>query len=69
MSLEANCSASIHPDNMPGTFYTIGHSTRPLTELVDMLSSNGIKQLVDVRTIPKSRTNPQASFCMCPGVL
>lgn len=54
---------------MLGTMYTIGHSTRPLTELIDMLSSNGVKLLVDVRTIPKSRTNPQASSHMCPCML
>ena len=45
---------------MSKTLYTIGHSTRPLQELVGMLTSNGVTTLVDVRTVPKSRTNPQA---------
>ncbi|HZP35841.1 MAG TPA: DUF488 domain-containing protein [Methylomirabilota bacterium] len=41
------------------TLYTIGHSTRPIEELIDLLRAHGIEQLVDVRTIPKSRHNPQ----------
>lgn len=39
--------------------YTIGHSTRPADELVAMLNAHGVKRLIDVRTIPKSRQNPQ----------
>jgi|SRR5579863_1880966 uncharacterized protein (DUF488 family) len=41
------------------TIFTIGHSTHPLEEFVDMLKANDIAQLVDVRTIPKSRRVPQ----------
>jgi uncharacterized protein (DUF488 family) len=41
------------------TIYTIGHSTRSLDELVDVLASHGVTQLADVRTIRRSRTNPQ----------
>lgn len=40
-------------------FYTIGHSTRLIEEFVDLLQSQKIKLVVDVRTIPRSRTNPQ----------
>lgn len=40
-------------------FYTIGHSTRNLDELVDLLNDYGITQLVDVRHYPRSRRNPQ----------
>src|SRR5580704_11550336 len=39
--------------------FTIGHSTHPIGEFVDLLQSNGVKQLIDIRTIPKSRHNPQ----------
>jgi len=39
--------------------YTIGHSTRSLPELVEVLRSFGITILADVRTIPRSRHNPQ----------
>jgi uncharacterized protein (DUF488 family) len=40
-------------------FFTIGHSTRSLEELAGLLKANGVGRLVDVRTIPRSRTNPQ----------
>jgi uncharacterized protein (DUF488 family) len=40
-------------------FFTIGHSTRPIGEFVDLLAACGIDMVVDVRTVPRSRTNPQ----------
>ncbi|MEO7364566.1 MAG: DUF488 domain-containing protein [Candidatus Saccharimonadales bacterium] len=39
--------------------YTIGHSTRTIEDFTDLLDSQDIKQLIDIRTIPKSRHNPQ----------
>jgi uncharacterized protein (DUF488 family) len=42
-----------------GVLYTIGHSTRSTRELVEMLRTHGVEQVVDVRTIPRSRHNPQ----------
>lgn len=39
--------------------YTVGHSTRPLEELERMLESVGVRTLADIRTLPRSRTNPQ----------
>jgi uncharacterized protein (DUF488 family) len=41
------------------TIYTIGHSTRTLVEFGALLGEAGIEMLVDVRAIPRSRTNPQ----------
>jgi uncharacterized protein (DUF488 family) len=41
------------------TIFTVGHSTHSLEEFVDMLKAHDIAQLVDVRTIPKSRRVPQ----------
>jgi uncharacterized protein (DUF488 family) len=41
------------------TVYTVGHSTHSLDEFVGLLRAYGIEQLVDVRTIPRSRHNPQ----------
>ena len=38
---------------------TIGHSTRSLQEFIHLLKSNGVKRLVDVRSVPSSRHNPQ----------
>lgn len=39
--------------------FTIGHSTRPFAELLACLQGHGVRQLVDVRTHPGSRRNPQ----------
>jgi uncharacterized protein (DUF488 family) len=39
--------------------FTIGHSTRTIEEFVDLVSSVKVRLIVDVRTIPRSRTNPQ----------
>ncbi len=39
--------------------YTIGHSTHPLEEFIELLKLNEIQTLADIRTIPKSRYNPQ----------
>jgi len=41
------------------TIYTVGHSTRAIEEFIALLMAYGIRQLVDIRTIPKSRHNPQ----------
>jgi uncharacterized protein (DUF488 family) len=39
--------------------YAIGHSTRSLAEFIDILRAFAIIHLVDIRSIPRSRTNPQ----------
>ena len=39
--------------------FTIGHSTRTIEEFVALLAANGVRRVVDVRTVPRSRTNPQ----------
>lgn len=44
---------------MPRPFFTIGHSTRSVDDFVALLSAQNIKLVVDVRAIPRSRTNPQ----------
>lgn len=41
------------------TIYTIGHSTHEIGEFIALLQSHDIEALVDIRTIPKSRYNPQ----------
>ena len=43
------------------TIYTIGHSTRPIHQFIRLLKAHGIERLIDVRTIPRSRHNPQFS--------
>lgn len=39
--------------------YTIGHSTHSIEEFINILKKYEINELVDIRTIPKSRHNPQ----------
>ena len=38
---------------------TIGHSTRPIDTFIELLKAHGVQRLVDVRTVPRSRHNPQ----------
>ena len=44
---------------LPAVIFTIGHSTRPPDAFVALLRAHGVRYLVDVRTIPRSRHNPQ----------
>ena len=41
------------------TIFTIGHSTRTLAEFISLLEEIKVDLVVDVRLIPRSRTNPQ----------
>ena len=41
------------------TIWTVGHSTRPIGEFIGLLRAHQINLLVDVRTVPRSRYNPQ----------
>jgi len=41
------------------TIWTVGHSTRSFGELIGVIRHYGIEAVVDVRTVPRSRTNPQ----------
>ena len=50
-------------------FYTIGHGTRPISEFVDLLTSVGVTLLADVRTVPRSRTNPHYNREVLPQSL
>src|SRR5215469_47663 len=54
---------------MESPFYTIGHSTRSIDEFVSMLNSAGVTFVVDVRTVPRSRTNPQYNNDVLPQLL
>ncbi|MBN3757672.1 DUF488 domain-containing protein [Paraburkholderia sp. Tr-20389] len=54
---------------MSHAFYTIGHSTHSLGEFIGMLTGAGIGTLADVRSIPRSRTNPQFNRDTLPDAL
>lgn len=43
----------------PELVFTIGHSNRPIEDFIGLLWQNGVGCLLDIRTIPKSRHNPQ----------
>ncbi len=49
--------------------FTVGHSTRPAVELVELLRAYGIRTLVDIRTVPRSRKNPQYNTDVLEGTL
>ena len=44
---------------IPGVVLTVGHSTRNLEAFIHLLQAHSVKHVVDVRTIPRSRHNPQ----------
>jgi uncharacterized protein (DUF488 family) len=46
-------------DELRITVFTIGHSTRPIDTFLRLLTAHAVRCLVDIRTIPKSRHNPQ----------
>lgn len=56
-------SKSSHP------IFTIGHSTRPIEDFIGLLTAHAVTRLVDVRTIPRSRTNPQFNKDVLPKSL
>jgi uncharacterized protein (DUF488 family) len=53
----------------PTMILTIGHSTRTLAEFIDLLEVYKVTLLVDVRTVPHSRHNPQFNKETLPGNL
>lgn len=50
-------------------YFTIGHSTLTVDELAARLHAAGVTRLIDVRSIPRSRTNPQFNRDVLPGAL
>jgi uncharacterized protein (DUF488 family) len=51
------------------TVSTIGHSNRPIEEFIALLKQNDIACVLDIRTVPKSRHNPQFGQDQLPGAL
>ena len=48
---------------------TVGHSTRPIDAFLDLPQAQGTKRVMDVRTIPRSRHNPQFNRETLPQAL
>jgi uncharacterized protein (DUF488 family) len=60
LAREASTAPGIAASDAPaGCAFTVGHSTRPVDAFIGLLAAHGITQLVDVRTVPRSRHNPQ----------
>ena len=55
------------PARLP--YHTIGHSTLSVDELAARLKAAKVTRLIDVRTIPRSRTNPQFNQDVLPAAL
>jgi uncharacterized protein (DUF488 family) len=53
----------------PPIVLTIGHSTRTLEEFIGLLQAHGATRVVDVRTVPRSRHNPQFNKTSLPRAL
>ena len=53
----------------PPTILTIGHSTRTIEEFLHLLETHGVTCVVDVRTVPRSRRNPQFNQDALPASL
>jgi uncharacterized protein (DUF488 family) len=50
-------------------FFTIGHSNRSLEEFIELLTGAHINLVADIRTVPRSRTNPQFNEDRLPDAL
>jgi len=64
-----NCRRSEPERHIPLPIYTIGHYTRTIDEFVDLLGLGEVSLVVDVRTVPRSRTNPQYNADVLPEEL
>ncbi len=49
--------------------FTIGHSTRTVPEFVELLRWGQVELVIDIRSSPRSRTNPQFNIDELPGAL
>src|SRR5271163_3453551 len=52
-----------------GAIFTLGHSTLPIERFIALLQTYGIERLVDIRTMPRSRHNPQFNDTALAGSL
>ncbi|CAM5191009.1 hypothetical protein CDEF62S_03982 [Castellaniella defragrans] len=54
---------------MTSPLFTIGHSTHDLASFIELLQESEIQLLADIRTVPRSRTNPQFNRDTLPDSL
>lgn len=49
--------------------YTVGHSTRTIEAFVELLRAGGVQIVADIRSVPRSRTNPDYNLDTLPATL
>ncbi|MGH7024193.1 MAG: DUF488 family protein [Caulobacteraceae bacterium] len=54
---------------MKAPFFTVGHSTRPIEAFVALLAAGGVTLVADIRSVPRSRANPQFNRDTLPDEL
>jgi uncharacterized protein (DUF488 family) len=69
VAFESHLRAALTSESTGTKVYTIGHSTRSIESFLELLRTHGIRHVVDVRTIPRSRHNPQFNRESLPGSL
>ena len=66
--IELLVKTMVKQDSQP-VVLTVGHSTRSLEEFIDLLKSHSVTRLIDVRSVPRSRHNPQFNRDTFPAAL
>jgi uncharacterized protein (DUF488 family) len=61
--------AEVKKEKIDLTIFTIGHSTHSLDEFIAMLQGHEVTLVADVRTVPRSRHNPQFNPNILPNAL
>ena len=56
-------------DHSPPPVFSVGHSTRTIPEFVELLRVGAVREVVDIRSIPRSRTNPEYNLDRLPDEL
>jgi Protein of unknown function, DUF488 len=59
MQTKSKIRAAEGAERHQSVVHTVGHSTRALETFIQLLEAHGVKRVVDVRTVPRSRRNPQ----------
>jgi uncharacterized protein (DUF488 family) len=69
LRLAVSPGATLSADESGCAVLTVGHSTQPIEVFIELLAGHGVMQLIDVRTVPRSRHNPQFNEGALPSSL
>ena len=69
VTLRAQSRSAMTGRDPQSLVYTVGHSTRSLDEFVGLLKGHNVDKVADVRTVPRSRHNPQFETCALESAL